>query len=38
MVFHLVGLRTDRVAGTIPAQGSWVSIALAVAPLGTSSV
>jgi hypothetical protein len=38
VVFGLTGFRTDRAAGWVFAQGSWVSIALAVAALSASSI
>ena len=38
VLFRLMGLCTDRAAGVIPAQGSRMSVALALAALGASSV
>jgi len=38
VVFGLVGFRADGAVGGVPAQGSRVSIALAVAALGASPV
>jgi len=38
VVFRFVGIRTDRAAQRVFAQGGGVSVALAVAALGASSV